>query len=140
MGFLRIGISGSRWQRRRSRRSARRADGWKLSAGKISPAFTARATERERGSISAVLDRCRHHRDAERGRSGISKAHEQPWPEAVSGLKTRATRLIEGSICLSRSAHLPAIENSVCGEAGDVAARMRQVRHETLLDRIGDCP
>ena len=53
------------------------------------------------------------------------------------GLYISATRAILGAASLRRPSHLPPRE-LVVSEAGEVAARMRQTRDETLSNRISN--
>jgi hypothetical protein len=79
---------------------------------KISPMFASRATRASVVSISAVLCTGASVTSMPSDRAAASTARKNSLCCCSSGLKTYATRVIEGAICLMRSAHLPPIENS----------------------------
>ena len=86
-----------------------------------------------------VVDRDRQHLHLQR-RAPMrppTSGKNPPPPGAVSGLKMTPTRFDAGAIFLSSSIHLPPIGRFEIGEAGDVAAGMRQVGDKAIADRIG---
>src|SRR5262249_3660315 len=89
-------------------------------------------------SMSLASRTARAHNFIPSDGAAASAAWKKPTLGAASGLKTNPTRSALGAISLNNSTHLPPIEFSKIGKAGDVLAGTCQTRRKGAANRVAD--